>query len=682
MQTMHSKPELSHLLQEPKDPDTFRILLTTDTHLGHKEKDRIRGKDSFETFEEILFVGKQYHADFVLHGGDLFDEAKPSRNTLYETLRLLRKYCMGEGPISFEILSDPQNFKFGLNYLDPNVNISLPVFAIHGNHDYPGEEALLSALDLLEASNLINYFGRVENLEDIRVTPILLQKGNTKLAIYGFGWLRDERLHHAFQAEKVKFLIPEESDTKNWFNLMTIHQNRYKGVAGGMPRKNCIHEAMLPHFLDLVLWGHEHDCCVTPRESIKGDYHILQLGSSIPTSLSSGEALSKHIAMLEVKGDRFRVIPIPLQTLRPFVFQEVCLTEMHLKTTAEKDEVDKLLKQTEFVAHSSLDDTASLISSREKSDMDAFIRDCILRKSKLPLIRLRVEYTGYTAVNGPRFGAQFIDRVANPADILLFYKKKEKEKRSVRSGIPTLALEQSAIEQGVDIHDIIFHFLDEQNALDMLPEPDMNVAVQDYVVKMEPQVIHNFVNKTLQAAKETVLAECKSSIQDLSNPSTILSIIRKRTDSIRSIRLNESQGEALADELETQSSANLGKGVIENKESTFWKAIIVQSKERMQGNKKQFQNLPQHKKNTLFSPALSSLQSLSEESNDELNGEKVTSDQEEYDFPTARLRTQRKNAKNKAAPLKRTGKPRELLARPTKKSAVPNPIETILSQLR
>lgn len=47
-----------------------------------------------------------------------------------------------------------------VNYEDPNFNISLPVFIIHGNHDDPAGSEDLSALDVLAASNLLNYYGK------------------------------------------------------------------------------------------------------------------------------------------------------------------------------------------------------------------------------------------------------------------------------------------------------------------------------------------------------------------------------------------------------------------------------------------------------------------------------------------------------------------------------------------
>lgn len=39
---------------------------------------------------------------------------------------------MGDSPITFEILSDHD-----VNIYDENMNIAIPVFSIHGNHDDP-----------------------------------------------------------------------------------------------------------------------------------------------------------------------------------------------------------------------------------------------------------------------------------------------------------------------------------------------------------------------------------------------------------------------------------------------------------------------------------------------------------------------------------------------------------------
>lgn len=76
---------------------------------GVWESDPIRKDDSFETFEEIFKIAKAQKVDFVLLGGDLFHENKPSRNTVVKAMDILTKYCMNDDDIEFEILSDQRN---------------------------------------------------------------------------------------------------------------------------------------------------------------------------------------------------------------------------------------------------------------------------------------------------------------------------------------------------------------------------------------------------------------------------------------------------------------------------------------------------------------------------------------------------------------------------------------------
>ena len=84
----------------------------------------------------------------------MFDANKPSRNTLNKTIELLNKYCLGDGDINFTYLQTDDSplavlyfccvlyitYCRPVNYEDDNLNISLPIFAIHGNHDDPTRE--------------------------------------------------------------------------------------------------------------------------------------------------------------------------------------------------------------------------------------------------------------------------------------------------------------------------------------------------------------------------------------------------------------------------------------------------------------------------------------------------------------------------------------------------------------
>ena len=116
----------------------------------------------------------------------------------------------GDQPIQIWYLSDPQvdfahcNSKI-VNYESRNLNIGLPIFSIHGDHDAPYGLGGRSSLELLHEAGLINYFGKVTDFEYIRVRPILLGKGEIRVAIYGLSHIDDERLNRLFRERKVEF---------------------------------------------------------------------------------------------------------------------------------------------------------------------------------------------------------------------------------------------------------------------------------------------------------------------------------------------------------------------------------------------------------------------------------------------------------------------------------------------
>lgn len=499
------------MADELPDADTLRILILTDTHVGFNEKDKVRGKDSLETLEEALQIGKNGRADLILHGGDLFHENKPSRGCLFRTMNLLKQYTMGSGEVAFEVVSDPACFGTGqVNYKDPNLNIECPFFMIHGNHDDPGGESNLCAANILEVGGLCNYFGRHEDLEDIVIRPILLVKGKTRVAIYGLGNIRDERLHRAFQAKKVRFETPV--DTEKWFHVMILHQNRHKGNKGAVPSKACIHEEMLPSFLDLVIWGHEHDCQVKPQESLRGEFYVMQPGSSVATSLSPQEAGLKHVALIDVKEGVFRCNPVPLWTVRPLVMRDIVLSETGLLKTdtqaiwnALSGEVDSMIAQGE----EEIQRRKKELEAREKFGPKK------LEVPELPLVRLRVEHSGFDTISGATFGNQFVGRVANPDEVLLFHRRAgggAVGSRKVQGLGDILEIEENTMpgDDGVKIQDIIYKYIEGEQNLQVLPEPDLNDAVQSFVHRSEPCAIERFVKQAVESTNQAVLKESRA----------------------------------------------------------------------------------------------------------------------------------------------------------------------------
>lgn len=95
-----------HLANYQTAPDTIRVLVSTDNHVGYGERDPIRGDDSWKAFDEIMCLAKEREVDMVLLAGDLFHENKPSRKSMYQVMRSLRQNCYGDKPCELEMLSD------------------------------------------------------------------------------------------------------------------------------------------------------------------------------------------------------------------------------------------------------------------------------------------------------------------------------------------------------------------------------------------------------------------------------------------------------------------------------------------------------------------------------------------------------------------------------------------------
>uniref|UniRef100_A0A914PWG8 Calcineurin-like phosphoesterase domain-containing protein n=1 Tax=Panagrolaimus davidi TaxID=227884 RepID=A0A914PWG8_9BILA len=117
--------------------DNIRILIASDIHAGYGEGKKIIDEDSFIGLEETLSHAAQQDVDFVLLGGDLFHESIPTRYTEHKVISLLRKYCLNDREVAMQMISDPkevfENSQFKLvNYEDPNINVGLPIFSIHG----------------------------------------------------------------------------------------------------------------------------------------------------------------------------------------------------------------------------------------------------------------------------------------------------------------------------------------------------------------------------------------------------------------------------------------------------------------------------------------------------------------------------------------------------------------------
>lgn len=70
--------------------------------------------------------------------------------------------------------------------------------------------------------------------------------------------------------------LNQPKDMDNICNIFVLHQNRAKHSKNAFVPENS-----LPEFLDLVIWGHEHECRIIPEQTTEKPYEICQPGNQI-----------------------------------------------------------------------------------------------------------------------------------------------------------------------------------------------------------------------------------------------------------------------------------------------------------------------------------------------------------------------------------------------------------------
>ncbi|KAA8651276.1 hypothetical protein EYZ11_009190 [Aspergillus tanneri] len=518
-------------MAELGDAETIRILVSTDNHVGYNERDPIRGDDSWKSFHEVMCLAKEQDVDMVLLAGDLFHENKPSRKSMYQVMRSIRMNCLGDKPCELEMLSDAsENFQGAfnhVNYEDLDINVAIPIFSIHGNHDDPSGEGHLAALDLLQVSGLLNYYGRTPESDNIHIKPVLIQKGRTKLALYGMSNVRDERLFRTFRDGKVKFYQPS-IQKEDWFNLMSVHQNHHAYTETGYLPEN-----FLPEFLDLVVWGHEHECLINPRLNPETKFHVMQPGSSVATSLVPGESVAKHVAILSITGREFKCEPIPLKSVRPFAMKEIVLSqEKGAQKLARKE--NNRTEVTRFLI-TIVEELIEEAKAEWLEMQDSNAED--IEEVPLPLVRLRVEIStpeggGYDCENPQRFSNRFVGKVANVNDVVQFYrKKKNATTRKKDDEVEEAAVSHLSTLDTVKVEQLVRDFLSAQS-LSILPQNSFGDAVAQFIDKDDKHAMEMFVNDSLESQIKHLMSLDRD-YDDMEDGGAIQSSLQKAMEKYR-----------------------------------------------------------------------------------------------------------------------------------------------------
>lgn len=435
----------------------MKFLITSDNHLGYKEKDPILSMDSFNTFEEVLCIANIKKVDMIIQGGDLFHDNRPSRFALSQTISHIKKYTFGNRDLNIRCSKR-------LNYEDPDLNIAIPIVAIHGNHDDPTGMFSTSALNILESSNLINYLGKCQSVDFVEIEPLIF---NDEVALYLLGNIRDRRLYRNFLQKKVNFLRPKGL----YYNILVVHQNRVPyGIKDYLPYE------FIPTWFYLVVYGHEHESLVLNLK----DFILLQPGSTVRTSLAENESFDKFVYVLD--STTHYIERVPLRSVRPFIIQNIDL-ETGEPETLLREKVQLILESVareENVKRICVEDNEQSVHGRR-------IKEIVDQMDNLALVRIKGRLKGHHVINNHKFGLHFIDRVANPADILRL--TRERKAREVQ---------KNTLVEKVELLDIVRSYLD----FKALSEEKFKNALSDFILKDDKNSLVNFFTSSVKFTTE------------------------------------------------------------------------------------------------------------------------------------------------------------------------------------
>jgi double-strand break repair protein MRE11 len=219
----------------------------------------------------------------------------------------------------------------------------------------------------------------------------------------------------------------------------------------------------------------------------------------------------RHVGLLSITGKDFHLEKIRLKTVRPFIMREITLSEVprFAKKASDKGKEAVLAYLREQVEECIAEAKVQWTES-QSPDTET--------EPPLPLVRLRVEYTGPFEVENPqRFSNKFVGKVANTTDVVQFYRKKRGTNAAKRAAT-TMDLPEDVREgeeaegdeeagKVIRVEDLVREFLNAQT-LSVLEETGLGMAVENFVDKDDKRALQDFVEDTLKEHVEVPPPRC------------------------------------------------------------------------------------------------------------------------------------------------------------------------------
>lgn len=295
----------------------MKIAIISDLHLGFASRSE-REKDAFVQAKQAVEQALVEQPDFILVLGDIFDEDVPSPEALHDCFEIFSLAKKQKPSIEAEIIErNGANKRLFLS--------SVPIFAIHGTHEYRGKDHK-NALEVCNAAGLLYY---------LHAAKVFVKKGSETVVVHGLGGIPEKFALSALQAWNPK-------PAHGAFNIIVLHQSIKEFLPTTDEMSATISLDDLPQGFQLIINGHLH----WSNEKQLRNSLLLMPGSTVVTQMKNLESTKPKGFMLfdTVTGKaEFREIAVQ----RKLVYEKLKLENASVETvrTAVKEKLSEIALQ-------------------------------------------------------------------------------------------------------------------------------------------------------------------------------------------------------------------------------------------------------------------------------------------------------------------------------------------------
>ena len=285
------------------------VGIFSDTHLGFGSGER--ACETFSRFKEAIELFKERGVDFILHAGDLFDNAVPSQEVWLSTFDCFTKNSGGVQELT-------KNTRAGSKSVFVR---GIPFIAIHGTHEHRGKD-FANALDVLEESGALVHLHLGSIVFEKEVNGV-----KEKVVVHGMGGVPEK---HA--RDLLNFYDPKPISGAT--NIILFHQSFKEFLPFDDEMVASLSLSDLPSGFDLIINGHLH----WSDEQIIEDKRFLLTGSSVFTQMKNLESKKeKGVFFFDTVSKKLWFVPYKIQ--RKLFYEKINFTN------ATPEEIKKVVEE-------------------------------------------------------------------------------------------------------------------------------------------------------------------------------------------------------------------------------------------------------------------------------------------------------------------------------------------------